>query len=106
RDYTAARADISTSADVLNNIGICYYQSGEYQRAIGFFKKATSFNRYHPQSYFNQGLSYYHLGKPDTAFADIKEASAIWDDCLLDSCRTYSMDATYYLGMCYKKTGD
>jgi tetratricopeptide (TPR) repeat protein len=106
RDYTAARADLSSSADVLNNIGICYYQSGEYQRAIGFFKKATAINRNHPQSYFNQGLSYYHLGKPDTALADIKEASDIWDDCFLDSCRVYSMDAAYYLAMCYKKTGD
>jgi tetratricopeptide (TPR) repeat protein len=106
RDYTAARADLSTSADVLNNIGICYYQSGEYRRAIDFFKKATAINRFHPQSFFNQGLSYYHLGKPDTAFADIKAASDIWDDCFLDSCRTYSQDAAYYLGMCYKKTGD
>ncbi len=106
RDYSAARADLSTSADVLNNIGICYYQSGEYQRAIDFFKRSSAINRYHPQSYFNQGLSYFHLNKTDTAFADIKVAESLWDDCLLDSCRVYSMDATYYLGMCYKKTGD
>jgi tetratricopeptide (TPR) repeat protein len=106
RDYSAARADLSENADILNNIGICYYQSGEYQKAIGFFKKAIAINSHLPQGYFNKGLSYYHLNHIDTASIDIKTASILWDSCHTDSCRAYFLDAMYYLGICYKKTGD
>lgn len=106
RDYSAARADLSNDADILNNIGICHYQSGAYQQAITFFKKAIALNSRHPQSYFNKGLSYYHLRQLDTASADMKSAGAIWDSCHSDTCHAYFMDAIYYLGMCYKKVGD
>lgn len=106
RDYSAARADLSNDADILNNIGICHYQSGAYQQAITFFKKAISLDRQHPQSYFNKGLSYYHLRQMDTATADMKAAGAIWDSCHSDTCHAYFLDAVYYLGMCYKKVGD
>jgi tetratricopeptide (TPR) repeat protein len=106
RDYSAARADLSGSADILNNIGICYYHSGAYQQAISFFKKAILINHLHPQSYFNKGLSYYHLNELDTATIDIKTASAIWDTCYTDTCHANFLDAIYYLGMCYRKIGD
>ena len=106
RDYSAARADLSANADILNNIGVCYYESGAYQQAISFFRKAIAINRLHPQSYFNKGLSYYHLNELDTAAIDIQKASAIWDTSHTDTSHAYFLDAIYYLGMCYKKTGD
>lgn len=106
RDYSAARADLSDNADILNNIGICHYESGAYQQAIIFFKKAIQLDRYHPQSYFNRGLSYYHLKEMDTATADMRTAGAIWDSCHTDTCHACFLDAVYYLGMCYKKIGD
>ena len=106
RDYSAARADLSKNADILNNIGICCYESGAYQEAISYFKKAIASNHQHPQSYYNKGLSYYHLNDLDTASLDIKKASAIWDTCHTDTCHAYFLDAIYYLGMCYKKIGD
>ena len=106
RDYSAARADLSINPDILNNIGICHYQSSAFQQAIVFFKKAISLDRLHPQSYFNEGLSYYHLNDIDTASARIKTASAIWDTCHADTCHTCYLDAIYYLGLCYKKIGD
>ena len=106
KDYTAARADLSDNADVINNIGICYYQSGSYQRSIVFFKKAIVLNATNPESKFNMGISYYKLNDFDTASLDIKTASAIWDTCYGDSCHGYFLDAIYYLGMCYKKAGD
>jgi tetratricopeptide (TPR) repeat protein len=106
RDYSAARADLSTNPDIINNIGICYYQSGSYRKAITFFKKAILINSLHPQSNFNKGLSYYNLNDIDTATADIKVASAIWDTCYNDTCHANFLDAIYYLGMCYKKIGD
>jgi tetratricopeptide (TPR) repeat protein len=106
RDYSAARADLSADADVLNNIGICHYQLGAYQQAITFFKKAILINHRHPQSYFNKGLSYYRLKELDTATLDMKTAGAIWDSCHSDTCRSCFLDAIYYLGMCYRQIGD
>ncbi len=106
RDYSAARADLSTNADILNNIGICCYESGAYQQAISYFKKAIASNHLHPQSYYNKGLSYYHLNDLDTASLDMQNAIALWDTCYKDSCRENLLDAIYYLGMCYKKIGN
>ena len=106
RDYSAARADLSDNADILNNIGICYYRSGAYQRAISLFKKALTFDHLNPQSYFNEGLSYYHINELDTATIYLKTAGAIWDTCSTDSSHAYFLDAMYYLGMCYKRSGD
>ena len=107
KDYTAARADLSANADILNNIGICHQALGNYQIAISYFKKAILANKNHPQSYFNKGISHYHLHDLDTAALDIKTASAIWDSCHSDSaCRASFLDAVYYLALCSKKTGD
>lgn len=106
RDYSAARADLSNNADILNNIGICCYESGAYQQAISYFKKAIASNHLHPQSYYNKGLSYYHLNDLDTASTDMKKAGTIWDSCHTDTCHAYFLDAIYYLGMCYKKIGN
>lgn len=106
RDYSAARADLSTNADIINNIGICYYQSGSYQKAISFFKKAIFVNSRHPQGNFNKGIAYYNLNDFDSASVDLKAVSTIWDSCQTDTCHAYFLDAIYYLGMCYKKTGD
>jgi tetratricopeptide (TPR) repeat protein len=106
RDYSAARADLSDNADVLNNMGICYYQAEAYQKSIALFNKALHINNFHPQSLFNQGLSFYHMNEPDTAVSDITKASVIWYSCGGDSCHAYFLDAVYYLGMCYKKTGN
>jgi tetratricopeptide (TPR) repeat protein len=91
---------------VINNIGICYYQSGSYQKSIVFFKKAIVLNATNPESKFNMGITYYKLNDFDTASLDIKTASAIWDTCYGDSCHGYFLDAIYYLGMCYKKAGE
>jgi tetratricopeptide (TPR) repeat protein len=106
KDYIAARADLSANADILNNMGICHYKSGAYQEAINFFRKAIAVDRHHPQSYFNEGLAYIHLNDLDTASRDIKTASALWDTSKVDTCHSCFLDAIYYLGMCYKKTGD
>jgi len=107
KDYTAARADLSANADILNNIGICHQALGNYQIAISYFKKAILANRNHPQSYFNKGISHYHLHDLDTATLDIQTASAIWDSCHSDSaCRASFLDAVYYLALCSKKTGN
>ena len=106
RDYSAARADLSDNADILNNIGICYYRSGAYPRALSFFKKALTIDHLNPQSYFNEGLSYYHMNELDTATIYLKTAGAIWDTCSTDSSHAYFLDAMYYLGMCYKRSGD
>jgi len=106
QDYSAARADLSDDADVLNNIGICHYQSGSYKTAIDFFRKAVLMNHLQAESYFNKGISYYHLGEADTASYYIRTARSLWDSCHTDSCHACYLDAVYYLGMCYKKTGE
>ncbi len=105
-DYTAARADESANADIFNNMGICYYQSGDYSRAIQYFKKALFIDHLHPQSSYNKGLSYYHLQHFDTASVDLKSAATVWDTCSTDTCHAYFQDAMYCLGVCYKKVGD
>jgi tetratricopeptide (TPR) repeat protein len=106
RDYSAARADLSTNADIINNMGICYYQSGSYQQAITFFRKAIFINSRHPQGNFNSAIAHYNLHDFDSAAIDMKSASIIWDSCQTDTCHSDFLDAIYYLGLCYKKTGN
>jgi hypothetical protein len=36
----------------------------------------------------------------------MKSASIIWDSCQTDTCHSDFLDAIYYLGLCYKKTGN
>lgn len=106
RDYSAARADLSTNPDIVNNMGICYYQSGSYQQAIAFFRKAIFINSRHPQGNFNSAIARYNLHDFDSAAIDMKSASIIWDSCQTDTCHADFLDAIYYLGLCYKKVGD
>ncbi len=105
RDYSAARADLSENADVINNIGICYYQSGSYSQAIGFFQKAIQMNSRQPEGNYNKGITNYKLHQFDSASASLRTAGIVWDSCQTDSCHARYLDAIYYLGMCYKKTG-
>lgn len=106
RDYSAARADLSENADVINNIGICYYESGGYDEAIGFFQKAIQLNSRQPEGNFNKGITHYKLHQYDSASTDLRTAGVMWDSCQNDSCHARYLDAIYYLGLCYKKTGN
>ena len=105
-DYIMAHAETIANADVLNNMGICYYQASDYRQAIALFQRALVLNHLHPQSYFNKGLAYYQLQNFDTAQLAMKAAAGLWDSSGAAPKHERFLDAMYCLAMCYKKTGD
>lgn len=64
-------------SDAYNNMGYAYYKSGDFDRAITFYKKALA-NPVYPtadRAYINLGNSYYRLGRYDDALVAFKEAT-------------------------------
>ncbi len=63
-------------SDAYNNLGYAYEKTGNFERAIRFYKRAIS-NPLYPtadKALVNLGNSFYRLGKYDDAVAALKEA--------------------------------
>lgn len=63
-------------SDAYNNMGYAYYKSGDFERAITFYKKALA-NPVYPtadRAYINLGNSYYRLRKYEDAMIAFKES--------------------------------
>ena len=63
-------------SDAYNNLGYAYEKSGNFEKAIAYYKKAIS-NPVYPtadRTYINLGSSYYRLGRYDDAMTALKEA--------------------------------
>jgi len=63
--------------DALNLLAIIRAQSGDFESAIDFIKRAISINPNNPASYYNRGLALIELGKPAKAIDDFKKAIAL-----------------------------
>jgi type IV pilus assembly protein PilF len=63
-------------SDAYNNLGYAYEKSGNFEKAIAYYKKAIS-NPVYPtadRTYINLGSSYYRLGRYNDAMTAFKEA--------------------------------
>lgn len=64
-------------SDAYNSMGYAYEKSGNFEKAISFYKIAIS-NPVYPtadKTYINLGISYYRLGRYDDALVAFKEAT-------------------------------
>jgi len=63
-----------SSAEVLNDRGVCFYELRQYERAILSFNGAVELNPHYPQAYTNRGNCYRKLGQSQEALADYSKA--------------------------------
>ncbi len=59
---------------VHNNLGMAYYEIGEYDRSIGYFDQAIQLNPHAARVYNNRGMAYLRLGDPSRALVDFNAA--------------------------------
>ncbi|MBN2029359.1 tetratricopeptide repeat protein [bacterium] len=65
-----------------NNLGVAYYNQGQYEKAIEEFNKIILIDSNHVQAHFNLGLVYFQLGRFDEAVQNFQ--------------KTISLDSTFY----------
>jgi tetratricopeptide (TPR) repeat protein len=59
----------SDNPDVITDLGVCLYSSGDGQKAIDQFEKAVTLNPAHAAAYFNMGIVYRELNNMEKAKA-------------------------------------
>ena len=60
-----------------NNLGMAYYNKGEFTRSIEYSKKSISSNPRYPEAYNNLGVTYMAIGQPVKAVAYFKKAVSL-----------------------------
>ncbi|GGB03678.1 tetratricopeptide repeat protein [Puia dinghuensis] len=70
-------ADAAVLADIYNSLGHCYFERGEYEKAVTNGRKAIGYNRNFGEAWFNRGYAYHKQGKLSEAIDDLKKATAL-----------------------------
>jgi len=65
--YERALALDSTDADVITDLGVCYYSLGMFRMAIANFERALNLSPDHRIAHFNLGIVYRQLGEMEQA---------------------------------------
>ena len=86
-------------AKAYNNRGRAYHHLKCYEQAIDDYNKALQLMEL-PVIYNNRGQAYYYLKNYKQAFADLNKSIE------LGISGKNLGEAFYYLGLCYKATGD
>lgn len=60
-----------------NNLGMAYYDRGEFAKSIEYNKKSISSNPRYPEAYNNLGVTYMTIGRPVKAIAHFKKAISL-----------------------------
>jgi tetratricopeptide (TPR) repeat protein len=84
-------------AEVYNALGHCYFEQGDYEKAVSNGKKAISNNRNFAEAYFNRGYAYYKQGQLSDAIDDVSKAISFDDSHL---------QWHYVLGRAYQEKKD
>ena len=73
KDYDKAKESFGkvieispTHVDVLVNLGACYHNTGDRQRAIGYYRQALAVNNRHPNALNNIIQAYAQLQNADS----------------------------------------
>ena len=83
---------------VAHELGIAYYKSGDYVKAIDALKKATSEDPQDNEAVQLLGLSNYLAGRPADAIPLLEKVQGWYPRA--------NVDASYILGVCYIQTKD
>jgi len=76
--YEKARAIRDDSADVLTDLGVCYRETNQPQRAIELFDRAADLTPAHWQSRYNAAVVYlFDLNDPDGAQQEIDRLKSL-----------------------------
>jgi tetratricopeptide (TPR) repeat protein len=81
-----------------HELAMAYYKSGDYQKAIDTFKKATQENPEDKEGVQLLGLSNYLTGRPADAIPLLEKVQGWYPRA--------NVDASYILGVCYIQTKD
>lgn len=81
------------------NIGVVYYERGQYNGALGHFKEAERINPASVYVHRTLGKFYFHLGDMDKAIEEYRKIIT------LDADREEYIEARYNLGVLYMKKG-
>jgi putative inorganic carbon (HCO3(-)) transporter len=57
-----------SSKEIFNNLGIIYYEGGNFEKAVEIFDKGLKFSREFPEILYNMGLALYKKGEIEKAF--------------------------------------
>ena len=79
-------------------LGVAYYQKGDYIKAVDSFKQALVENPENKEAIQLLGLSYYLSGKPGEAIPPLEKVQTWYPRA--------NVDASYILGLCYIQTKD
>ncbi len=79
------------------NMGIAYYEQGEYEASVGSLKKALSLKAGMASAYYNMGLAFERLKKSYEAIASYRKAVEL---------RSTYMEPYFRLGVLLVKTGE
>jgi tetratricopeptide (TPR) repeat protein len=75
--FSKASAANPNNYAYIENIGVCYYSNGQFEKAIPFFMQAASFSSATTgKSDFYAAMCYISLGKKDQACALLQKAKA------------------------------
>ncbi len=72
--YTLIQDEVGYHQSIYDQIGKCYINLGEYEKAIEQFDKSISLNADNAVPYFNKGIAYYLLGNADMAKTCMQKA--------------------------------
>ena len=62
------------TANLLYNIGSCYFGLKQYQKSQLFFNEALTINQKYTKALYKRAMSRYEMSKFDNALTDIKTA--------------------------------
>ena len=83
---------------ISRELGVAYYQKGDYQKAAEYLKTAQSEDAKDNESTQLLGLSYYLAGRPSDAIPYLEKVQSWYPRA--------NVDATYILGICYLQAKD
>jgi tetratricopeptide (TPR) repeat protein len=97
-ELQALAAKNPAPTNIAKELGVAYYQKGDYLKAAGYLKTAQSEDPKDNESIQLLGLSYYLSGRPAEAIPYLEKVQSWYPRA--------NVDAAYILGICYLQSKD
>ena len=79
-NHDIRRPSQSFTQTKIARLGIVYYKSGKYQKAIAAYGEVIEQGQHLIKAYYNRGLAYFQLGMVTEALADLEMVLTLTDD--------------------------